>query len=382
MVSTTGCSDGDPEDVVLAKSSVGLGYTTPPEFLERHLYGTVIISLQNKEHMENRKLDEQDKNKVKTALIIVVLVAGAGQLGWLTYFGIEPLKFGLEGIIPPPDDVFFKVNVKEDLGAYASEDVIVNAYTKSGSTYTYFDSATASSGIATFSGTSLPEGSHIWLQARQAAPASADGYITPIREFIVGQGDATDTVSVKDAITGESTLWVSNLHDSTEPIFSFEDIAGNSLSAGTADNLTTGDTHIIFTISIAEDECNYGAPDFTDVVNGDVYIGGIWVVLRTATDSYTFEQGSARYMHTWQDLTYEYYAFNFNVHLWQDSLRTGDINSFTTNLKLADGADFDGGANVWSMDVFDMMKVTSSIAIGDFIDGGALAPAAVVAYCD
>ena len=328
------------------------------------------------------EMSKRNKKKIAAYFVIsILLFSFSMQMGWLQFFGINPIVFGgIPGL--EADDVFFKVNVKESLGAYAAEDIIVNAYTKDGGVYTYFDSATASSGIATFSGTSLPEGSHIWLQARSGAPAAADGYIMPIREFIVGVGAPTDTVSAKDAITGEATLWVNNLHDSTEPIFTFMAPDNADLISGTADNLTTGDTYIKFDIYIADDECWYGAPDFTDQVSGDEYIGGIWVVLRSATDSYTFEQGSARYQYTWQDLTYKYYAFNFDVQLWQDSLHTGDVNTFSTQLTLAEGADFDGGANVWQFDIYDMYKISQTVAIGNFVDGGALDPAAIAAYCD
>jgi hypothetical protein len=326
-------------------------------------------------------MKEKDKKRVKGLAIASVIFVAALQLGWLQIFGLNPIKFG--GVqIGEADDVYFKVNVKESLGAFADEDIIVNAYTKDGGVYTYLDSATASSGLATFSGTSVKEGSHVWLQARQGPPASADGYVMPVREFIVGTGDPTDTVSAKDAITGESTLWVNNLHDSAEPHFTYFAPDNADLASGTADNLTTGDTYIKFNIYIDDDECWYGAPDFTDLVNGEEYIGGIWVVLRTSTDSYTFEKGSARYQYTWQDLTYEYYAFNWDVRLWQDSLQTGDLNTFTATMTLADGADFDGGANTWQFEVYDMYKVQQTIAVGNFVDGGALAPAAVTAYCD
>lgn len=323
-------------------------------------------------------MKEQDKDKVKTALIITVLLVGAAQMGWLTYFGIEPFKFGIDPLVDA-DDVYFKIQVKESLGAMASEDIIVNAYDADG--ITYLGSATASSGLATFSGFSVKEGQSVWVQGRQAAPASADGYITPLTEFIVGQGDPSDTVSAKQR-DGSSILFVSNLHDSTEPIFAFYAPDGQDLVSGTADNLTTADLYFSMTIRISDDECNYGAPDFVDRVTGEEYIGGIWVVWR-GTNAYDFEQGSARHHISWSDPTYTYNAWNYDTRLWQDSLQTGDVNVFTAIMTLANGADFDQGAETLQLDVFDMMLVTgTTYGIGNFVDGGALAPAAVAAYID
>lgn len=331
-------------------------------------------------------IKNRNKRRIAAYFCIGLLLFGFSmQMGWLTIFGINPIVLGaIPGL--EPDDVFFKVNVKESLGAYAAEDIIVNAYTKDGGTFTYFDSATASSGIATFSGTSIPEGSHIWLQARQAAPATADGYITPAREFIVGIGDPTDTVSVKDAITGESTLWVNNLHDSTEPVFTFYAPDTANLASGSVDNLTSADLYFTMNIYIAEDECWYGAPDFTDLVDGKQYIGGIWITMSGATD-YTFEQGAARHYMKWSVGSVIYHAWNYDVRLWQDSLRTGDVNSVTFTQTLAVGADFDQGADTLTLDVYDMMLNPGGMGLinpsnANFVDGGALDPSAVTAYVD
>ena len=326
-------------------------------------------------------MKEQDKNKIKTFIIVAIIAGGAAQMGWLSAFGIEPFTFGTIDLdLVGADDVYFKIQVKESLGAFASEDIIVNVYDMD---MVYLGSATASSGLATFAGFSVKEGQHVFVQGRQAAPATADGYVTPLTEFIVGQGDAADTVSAKDAITGESILWVDNLHDSTEPTFAVYAPDGQDLTAGTADNLTTADLYFSLTIRIAEDECWFGAPDFTDGVTGEDYIGGIWIVWR-GSNSYDFEQGSARHHLSWDTTTYSYHAWNFDVRLWQDSLRTGDVNVYTMIMTLANGADFDQGAETLSIDVYDMMLNTGlgNPQIGNFIDGGALAPVGYVAYVD
>lgn len=325
-------------------------------------------------------IKSQDKRKILAYAALGLLTFGFSmQMGWLTILGINPIQLGAIQI-GDPDDVYFKIQVKESLGALASEDIIVNSYDADG--VTYLGSATASSGLATFSGFSVEEGQHVWVQGRQAAPASADGYITPLTEFIVGMGDPSDTVSAKNAVTGESILWVDNLHDSTEPVFAFYAPDGQDLVSGTADNLTTADLYFSMTIRISQDECWYGAPDFTDQVTGERYIGGIWVVWR-GSNAYDFEQGSARYHYSWSDPTYTYNAWNFDTRLWQDSLQTGDVNVFTAIMTLANGADFDQGSETLQLDVFDMMLVTgTTYGIGNFVDGGALSPSAVAAYID
>jgi len=318
-------------------------------------------------------------------LVAALIVVAMWNAGSLTGSPVGDALDAVDEYINPEVDitvgtnmVFPKVSVLESLGAFASEDIICNAYDESGN---FLATATASSGLATFSSLQVQEGSYIYIQGRSAAPASADGYVTPLMRFRVGNGDHADTVSAySDA--GQSILWVDNIHDSNDPHFTFRAPDGADLSAGSVDNLTTGDTHFTMNLYIDDDECWYGAPDFTDMVNGDVYKGGIWVVYKGNTNTYTFEQGSAREMIAWSDLSYSYVAWNFDVRLWQDSLRTGDLNTVTFTFTLADGADFDLGAETLALDVFDMMKVTGSNALGNFIDGGALTPDVVAAYCD
>ncbi|MFW9890065.1 MAG: hypothetical protein ACFFER_17925, partial [Candidatus Thorarchaeota archaeon] len=103
---------------------------------------------------------------------------------------------------------------------------------------------------------------------------------------------------------------------------------------------------------------------------------------------YTFEQGSARYYQKWSVGSTIIHAWNFDTRLWQDSLRTGDVNSATFTFTLANGADFDGGADTITLDVYDMMLYNVNDlgnviwSTSNFVDGGALAPSAVTAYID
>lgn len=326
----------------------------------------------------------KDRKRLGYIIGALLLFTFSMQMGWLAQFGINPITFN--PIIPlDADDVYFKVSVKESLGAYAAEDINVNVYGDAAGTL-YLGSATASSGVASFTGFMVKEGQHVWLQGRQAAPASADGYITPLTEFVVGFGDPTDTVTATNVEDGSQTLWVDNIHDSAEPHFAFfaPDLA--NLASGSVDNLTTNDLYFTMNIYIDDDECWYGAPDFTDCVDGKSYIGGIWVLMSGA-DDYTFEQGAARHYMKWSVGSVIYHAWNFNVRLWQDSLRTGDVNAITCTFTLANGADFDGGADTLTLDVFDMYYNAGGTGLvnpssANFIDGGALAPAAVTAYID
>jgi len=320
------------------------------------------------------------------AVIVAVLLVGyfAWNAGMLAGTPVGDAADALDEIINPEVDitigadmVFPKISVLESLGAFASEDIICNAYDESGA---FLATATASSGLVTFSSLQVQEGSYIYIQGRSAAPATADGYITPLTRFRVGNGDQADTVSAySDA--GQSILWVDNLDDAEEPHFTFRAPDGADLSAGSVDNLTTADLYFTLTIYIDDDECWYGAPDFTDMVSGDVYKGGIWVTMSGATD-YTFEQGSARQYQKWSVGAVIYHAWNFDTRLWQDSLRTGDVNTATFTFTIAHGADFDGGTDTLTFDVYDMMLDTGSWSNSNFVDGGALVPVAVTAYID
>lgn len=322
------------------------------------------------------------------AVVLLMLIGLGTYVAWDQGFltgPLQPVGDWWDEQINPDTDITSgtdmvtpKIVVKESLGARSDEDIITNVYSADG---TWLGTATASSGVATYSSIQVQEGSYIYIQGRQAAPASADGYVTPLTEFRVGNGDSGDTVIAYNTKTGQGILFVDNLHDSTEPVFTFRAPDGADLSGGSVDNLTTNDEYIQFNIYIADDDCWYGAPDFTDQETGNVYKGGIWVVVRHTND-YTYEQGSAREMLSWSTVSYMYTAFNFDIRLWQDSVKTGDENTFTAQLRLADGADFDQGSETLSFDVFDMYKVSSSVSLSNFVDGGALAPVAVTGYVD
>ena len=327
-------------------------------------------------------------------------ITGLTQMGWVVVivcligsmaaynaglFGGTPIESLYDSVLDVEtdimvgaNDVYFKVAVREDLGAFAAEDVIVNAYNEAG---VWQGTATASSGLATFASFSVKEGSYIWLQVRPAAPASTDGYITPLQEFRVGNADPTDTVSAYSVETGQSILWVRDIHASTEPIFIISDSQGNDMAtAFTDDNISTADTFVRLMVSVNDDDTGYGGYDFVDMVSGDEYKGGIWFVWR-GTESVDFAQGSARELISWSDPTYVYYAWNFYEQLWQDSLRSDDHNSFSAVLGLGGSSTF-ATAQTLQLDLFDLMKVGGTLSINSFIDCGALAPAAFAAYVD
>jgi hypothetical protein len=315
-------------------------------------------------------------------IVVVLVVAGGYNAGWFTGTPVQSAidtVFDVEtDITVGLNDVFFKTQVREDLGAFADANIIVNAY--SDETGTWLATATASSGLATFSAASVKEGSYVWLQARQAAPSSADGYVTPLAKYRVGNGDPTDTVSAYNAETGQAVIWVRNLHDSTAPTFVFTDASGDDVKDGTTDNITTTDTFFRVMVAVLDDECGYGALDFTDMVSGDSYKGGIWIVWR-GTKTLDFEQGSARELLSWGTPDYVYYAWNFYTQLWQDSLRSGDQNSITATIQLS-GSDTFADTDTLQFDIFDLMKVSGSVSINSFVDGGSLSPTAITAYID
>jgi len=314
-------------------------------------------------------------------VVIFIIVIGsfaAYNAGW---FGGTPVESLFDSVLDVEtditvglNDVFFKVAVREDLGAFAAEDIIVNAYDEAG---VWQGTATASSGLATFSGFSVKEGSYIWLQGRQGAVASADPYITPLLKFRVGNGDPTDTVSAYNVDSGQSIVWVRDIHDSTDPTFIFSEPTGLNIVSGTAANLTTTDTFFRLMVTVTDADTGYGALDFTDMVSGEIYKGGIWVTWR-GTKTFDFTVGSAREMVSWSDPTYVYYAWNFYEQLWSDSLRAEDNDSFTATLGLGGSSTFATTGTV-VLDIFDIMKVGGVLSINSFIDGGGMSPTAITA---
>jgi hypothetical protein len=331
-------------------------------------------------------MGRRNNNRTFNAILAIALIAV------VCYFTYAPFTTWVDGIFTPTegntvgdgDMVYPKVQVKESLGAYADEDIIVNAYSSpSGGFDTWLGSATASSGIATF-GFQVEEGTTIYLQGRAAAPATADGYITPITQFIVGQGDDTDTVSCRNAQTNQDTLWVNNLHDSTEPLWNMTTIDSGQILLGSSrtDNLTTADLGFVFRISIADDDCWFGAADFTDGQSEKSYSGGIWLLIKSGTDSYSFDAGAAREHISWYEDGAYYYAWNFYVQLWQSSTLDNDQNTYTAVVYIAGGNDFDKGASTLTCDVYDMKLVTGSPQVADFVDGGALATLTGTGYVD
>ena len=322
------------------------------------------------------------------AVIVASLVVGyfAWNAGMLAGTPVGGAYDWADDIINPEVDitvgenmVYPKVEVRETLGAFATSDQIINAYDENGA---WLGTATSTGGVATFATLYVQEGSYIWLQARQAAPDAAIPYVMPLERFRVGNGDDGDTVSMyNDA--GQGVCWVRAVHATTEPLFKIYAPDGVELTTGYAtDNLTTGDTYARFEITNFVDEDCYGSPDFTDMVSGISYKGGIWVVIKTATDSYAFTKGEAREFFTFTDLTYEYYCWNFDTFLWQDSLRTGDVSTFSAYLTLSGTNEFDGGANVFTLDVYDMMLDDGSHAISNFIDGSGINPVEIAFYVD
>jgi len=317
---------------------------------------------------------ETGAGKAVIAVTLLLVIVGAYNYGlfgdFLSAPGISPPAGPTEG-----DEVYFKVAVKENLGAYSAvSSCVVYAYDEDGN---YLTSVTTDSdGIATFDTMTFLEGTHVWLQARQAAPATADPYVSPLIEFIVGNGDPADTVSARNAETGESTLWVRDV-TGTAPTMSLYDDAGNSISGGSSHNLTTSDSQWKIDLFLSTDDVWYGAEDFTDMVSGDSYIGGIWVVWK-GTKTQQFEQGNADAFYTWSDPTHVYYAWHFDTALWTDSLRTGDNDSFSNVFKLSGSNTFT--ADTVTIDVFDLYKDSGSMNINNFVDGGAVGVTAATVY--
>lgn len=159
-----------------------------------------------------------------------------------------------------------EIYVKEDL-AKTTCDINVDLYTKDQSfaapggrtiqhpTFGMLyegESATASSGKVTFAETYVT-GMDIFVQARQAAPSSADPYMTPLRKITIpidGVQEAGDTYSM-------GNLWVRDV-SATAPTLTVKDQNDNAISDNTVNYINTTDTSITLTLSALDSDTWWG----------------------------------------------------------------------------------------------------------------------------
>lgn len=303
------------------------------------------------------------------ALSVLFIIVGAYNYGYFNFTGVIPPTTGT-------DMVAFKVSVAEFVDpAHAASDVAVYAYKdNNGAVGEFIQTVTASSGIATFT-TQVLEGSYIWLQARQAAPASATHYITAVEKFRVGFGDPTDTVSLTNAATGSNFLYVDEVCD-TAPTFVAYNSSWYAVNTTANFEVLTGETTLNFriTMATADTDERYGGNSFTDYTSAakNEYLGGVWLVLKCNTSA-----AFANYYSMFVEASYTYYVFKVTDYLYQATGDAEDKPSVTYAVSLISGADWTADTVIVA-DIYDLCQIigggiTSSAC---FIDEHNIAPTA------
>jgi len=212
------------------------------------------------------------------------------------------------------------------------------------------------------------EGEKLYLQVRQAAPGSADPYLSDLIERIVpfGAGEAGDTLTIDPIFVWDAT--------ETAPTQTFKDQAGNAISDNSANYLNTSDTQLTLFLSAIDEDTAWG-PDYTTVVDysseeGDMWTGPILVWKGTAAQAWSTSP-------TWtvSDPTNIYYIWSIPQLI--DSSASSSDDSLTFTVSVTGG--FAADASV-VLDCYDTVKLNSdgTFAIGNLSDGPGGGPSSAV----
>jgi hypothetical protein len=308
-------------------------------------------------------MKRKDKERLKLLTVAGVIFMIALQGGFLTSFGLNPIAFNSNPLVPGGGiDVYVKINTKNSISK-ATCDLIVNLYDMNGD---FVDTVTTSSGLGTF-GVMLKTGQSYQVQARQAAPATTTYYLSPLTRVTVPTGaEAGDTVSfeplfVDQVTTSNPTMVIRN---------GFNNV---TVDDNTVDYFNTTDTGATVTILNSVANTYYGCDTFTDMKTGKQYMGGVWILWKgTANQPWDTTPDYAAY-----DQTYSWYVWRMD-RLPYDS--NGDISLRTSSLVLSVGSDtFTSDATV-VIDAFDMFCLTDWLGgsySAAFVDGHSVGVTAI-----
>lgn len=308
------------------------------------------------------------------ALLAIVAFVGAWQFGYLAPYGLTPFLSGYQ--TPPPDEdieVFCKITTRILISS-ATSDLIVNMYDASGE---FLDTVTTSSGVGTFTGLYNP-GAHVWLQARQAAPASADPYVTPLSEWVVPlAGESADTVALRNVLTGESILWLRDV-TSTAPTLVVRNGWNNATVSSTVQQFNTTDNQFTISLTLSVANTYYGAEDYTDMKTGRQYDGGIFFMWKGTSGTQSWDQ-TPKY--TFADMTNVWYVWEVSAAgMYYDANDlTYAFVSYTVQVTSAQGT-FNDDTGI-TLDVYDMLDLSQVGTSSMFVDGGAVAVTGVSTDC-
>jgi hypothetical protein len=318
-------------------------------------------------------IKKKDRSKVFGLAILAFLAVG--------FFGIpgyvDPFLADLFGQAGFGDDdvddsieVYVKITTRLRL-ALSTSDLTVNMYDASGE---FIDTVTTSSGIGTFTGLYNP-GEYVWLQARQAAPASADPYVTPLSKWVVpSAGESADTVSLKNVDTGESILWLRDVTGTAPTLVVRNGFDNDTVSTTTTvHSFNTTDGGFKATLTLLDDDTYYGAQSFTDMINGKTYEGGVWLVLKS-NNTHSFTD----YDYIISDTQYNYYIWKMAETLEYDSNGNVALRAATLSVAMASGVYYTADSSM-VFDAYDLLEMHNGLPLSnsDFIDGGAVAVTAV-----
>lgn len=318
-------------------------------------------------------IKKKDRTKFYGIMLLGAFLAVGffGIPGYVDPFLAGFLESGYGDTTTNPDiEVYVKITARLLL-ALTTSDLAVNMYDSAGN---FIDTTTTSSGIGTFTGLYNP-GEHVWLQARQAAPATADPYCTHLMEWMVpSAGESADTVSLRNAATGESILWLRDVTGTAPTLVVRNGFDNDTVSTTTtANSFNTTDGGFKATLTLLDDNTYYGSESFTDMVSGKTYLGGVFLVLKSNnTQSFT------DYDYIISDTQYNYYIWKMGSALIYDANGVVSLRSLTLSISMASGVYFTADSSM-VFDCYDLLEVHNGqvMSSADFIDGGAVAVTAV-----
>lgn len=250
--------------------------------------------------------------------------------------------------------------------AGTASDQIVRVYKLDGGTFVLLEQVTTSSGTITLT-RMYWTGSDIYLQARQAAVASADPYVSPIVKRTIPSSSsaefsdtaALDAIYVRD-VTG------------TAPTLAVKDASGNAISDNSANYFNLTDSTFQVTLTTIDADTFYGPEDFIDENTGKTYDGGVFFVWKG-----TAAQPFVNFKYTWSDPTNVYYVWDLADYIVDDS-NAGLATDILTLFLATDGSNLNADGTV-ILDVYDIIELHggSILSASDLIDGGGVGVSAI-----
>ncbi len=315
------------------------------------------------------KFTKKEKRNIQIGLILIFGILVAAEMGYIPQIG-QPSQWlapQAEYVVDEGTEVYVKITTRLMLGL-GTTDLVVNMYDEAGN---FIDTVTTSSGVGTFSGM-YAVGREVQLQGRQAAPASADPYITPLTAFIVSNaGESADTVVLKNKATKDSILWFKDVSGSAPTMVIRNGFDNNTIS-DTTQQLNTTDDAFKASLTVASSNCYYGADSFTDMITGRSYAGGVFLYWKGTVT----QQWENVPTYTWSDPTNTHYVWKIADAIWYDA--NGDISSRTVTavISITAGNTFADDTSV-TIDMFDMIDLSQMGSSGCLIDGGSTGVTAI-----